>query len=88
MKNQLIPPPELAPPSMLSLSMEQRIEVWAQLADESEQFLRAGLRNRIGPDGDLMEAYRQWYARRMADHDQTMEHFLAELHRREAACAG
>ena len=68
--------------------MEERIKVWAQLADEGERFLLGGLRNRIGPDGDLTAAYRQWYARRMADHDRTMEHLVSELHRREAACAG
>lgn len=87
MKNQLIPPPELAPPSMLGIPMEDRIAVWAILVDEGEQFLCAGLRHRIGPDGDLAEAYRQWYERRMSDHDRTMEHFLSELHRREAGCA-
>jgi hypothetical protein len=88
MKNQLIPPPELAPPSALGLPMEQRIEVWAQMADEGEQFLLSGLRRRVGPNGDVDEAYRQWYARRMQDHDKLMERFLAELHRREAGHAG
>lgn len=27
----------------------------------SHAMLLAGLRHRIGPDGDLQEAYRQWY---------------------------
>ncbi|HZZ28892.1 MAG TPA: hypothetical protein VFE46_12895 [Pirellulales bacterium] len=87
MKNQLIPPPELAPPSIRHLPMEKRIECWALLADESEQLLLSGLRRRIGPNGDLNQAYRQWYSRRMEEHDRTMEHFLSELHRREENCA-
>lgn len=83
MKNQLIPPPELAPPSIRDLPMADRIACWATMTDEAEQILRAGLRNRIGPDGDVDRAFEQWYARRMEDHDRTMEHMLAELHRRE-----
>ncbi len=88
MKNQLIPPPELAPQSACHLPMAKRIELWAELSDEGEQFLWAGLRRRVGPNGDVNEAYRQWYARRMEEHDRTMEHFLTELHRRENASAG
>ena len=84
MKNQLIPPPELAPPSVRRLPVEKRIELWLQLVDVSEQFVLAGLRKRIGKDGDLRAAYRDWYHRRMDDHDRTMAHMLAELRRREA----
>jgi hypothetical protein len=29
--------------------------------DASAQFLLAGLRREIGPDGDLKAAYRKWY---------------------------
>lgn len=88
MKNQLIPPPELAPPSIRHLPMEKRIACWAKMVDESEAFVLAGLRHRIGHDGNLNEAYRKWYARRMDEHDRTMSHFLSELRRREAARAG
>ena len=88
MKNQLIPPPELATEGACHLPMEKRIELWAQLADEGEQFLWAGLRHKVGDRGNVVEAYRQWYARRMEEHDHAMEHFLSELHRRDAAYAG
>lgn len=84
MSNQLIPPPELAPPGTLHLPMEKRIELWAQLADESDQFLLSALRHKVGPDGDLKAAYRAWYSRRMEEHDRMMDHMLSELHRREA----
>jgi hypothetical protein len=63
----LIPPPELAPPSVKHLPLAKRIEIWAELVDESEALVRAGLRAKIGPDGDLEAAYRSWYARQMED---------------------
>jgi hypothetical protein len=87
MSNQLIPPPELAPPSTLHLPMEKRVELWARLVDESEEFVLAGLRCKIGPTGDLRAAYRSWYRRRMEEHDRNMAHMMAELHRREAESA-
>jgi hypothetical protein len=84
MKNQLIPPPELAPPSIRHLPMEQRVEYWAKLMDESEQFLLAGLRNKIGPNESLNDAHRKWYQAQMEEHDRTMAHLISELHRRES----
>jgi hypothetical protein len=68
--------------------MAKRIEMWAQMMDEAEQFLMAGFRSRVGATGDCVQAYRQWYDRRMEDHDRTMQHFVTELRRREAASAG
>ena len=87
MANQLIPPPDLAPPGVADLPVEKRIELWVQLMDAGEQFLLAGLRQQIGEAGDLKQAYRAWYSRRMEEHDRTMLHMLAELHRRENAGA-
>ena len=84
MNHQLIPPPELAPPSVKHLPFEKRIELWADLVDSCEAMLLAGLRSRIGPDGDLQAAYREWYARYLDDHEQAQIHFLQELSRREA----
>ena len=43
---QLIPPPELAPPSVKHLPLAKRIEIWAQLVDEKDALVRAGLRER------------------------------------------
>jgi hypothetical protein len=84
MNNQLIPPPELAPPSVKHLPLEKRIELWEQLLDESEALVRAGLRAKIGPNGDLEAAYRAWYSRRMDDHDRMQATLAANLSRREA----
>lgn len=50
---QLIPLPELAPPVPKNLSSEQWISLWADLYDAGEKLLLAGLRLKIGPDGDI-----------------------------------
>jgi hypothetical protein len=84
MQHQLIPPPDLAPPSVKHLPLEKRIELWTQLLDENEALLLAGLRAKIGPGGDLKEAYRQWYARHMEDHDRMQAALAENLSRREA----
>ncbi len=81
----MIPPPELAPPSVKHLPLAKRIEIWAQLVDETDALVRAGLRAKIGPDGDLEQAYREWYARRAEEHRQALYQFAANLERREAA---
>ena len=86
MENQLIPPPDLAPPSVKHLPLEKRVELWAQLVDENEALLLAGLRAKIGPDGDLQEAFRLWYVRHMDEHDRMQIALAENLSRREAGC--
>ena len=85
MNDSLVPPPDLAPPSVKRLPLKTRIELWAELVDGCEAFLFAGLRARIGPAGDIHAAYRDWYARKMEDHERTQIRFLEQLSRREAA---
>ncbi len=53
------PLPELAPPSIKHLQLEKRVEIWAQLVNECDALVRAGLRAKIGSKGDFEEAYRQ-----------------------------
>lgn len=36
---------------------------WYQAMELSHEMLLMGLRNQIGPEGDLMAAYREWYQR-------------------------
>jgi len=88
MAKELIPPPELAPPTYDHLTATQRIAVWMGVMNLCEQFLLAGLRREIGPDGDLRAAYQRWYAARMEEHDQTMKRMLEELSRRGCPYAG
>jgi len=82
MANRLIPPPELAPSIPQGLSASRCIELWADWLDTCEEFLLAGLRRQVGPDGDVRAAYRQWYAEQMMEHDRTMRHLVEEFDRR------
>jgi hypothetical protein len=41
--------------------VQQRFAEWYQAMELSHEMLMAGLRSRIGPDGDIQQAYRDWY---------------------------
>ena len=56
--------------------------------DASEQFLLAGLRREIGPDGDLKAAYRKWYKEQMEEHDKMIFHMMEELSKRGGGHGG
>ena len=58
MVNQLLPDPDLAPSVPEGLTPEQRIALWVDLMEACDQFLFAGLRREVGPDGDVYAAYR------------------------------
>ena len=59
-----------------------RLAQWREAVDASEQFLLAGLRLKIGPEGDLQAAYRQWYEDHMREHDRMLIHLAEEFARR------
>lgn len=82
MAGQLIPPPELAPPSLAGLTPAQRVEVWRDMMDTGEQMLVAGIRLRLGPSADVRQEYRNWYSQKMDEHDRTLYHMLEELDHR------
>ncbi len=82
MSTQLIPPPGIAPETPEHLTPDQRLALWADLVDASEDLLLAGLRYRIGPDGDIHEAYRRWYAQQMEQHDHDMRVLAENMYRR------
>lgn len=82
---QLIPPPGLAPPSVKHLPLAKRIEIWAQLVDECDALVLAGIRAKVGEDGSLKSAYRDWLRRNAAAHEQALHAMAANLSRREAA---
>ena len=63
---------------------EQCVRMWLDLMGTCEQFLLAGLRREIGPDGDLRKAYRKWYAEQMEEHHRTMVHLMERF----AQCEG
>jgi hypothetical protein len=70
MAGQLIPPPGYEPQVPKGATPQECIRIWAELMDTCHEFLLAGLRRKIGPQGDLKAAYRQWYAEQMEEHDQ------------------
>ena len=83
-RHELIPDPDDAPSSVRHLPLAKRIQIWADLVDENDVLVKAGLRAKIGAEGDLPAAYRDWYARQMADHEQVLYDFVENLARREA----
>jgi hypothetical protein len=75
-------PPDIPADSTRNLTPEQRIAVWADLYDACEQFLLAGLARKVRPGGDVRQAYREWYAEQMREHDRTMRRMVEEFNRR------
>lgn len=75
------------PPLLLDLSPQvpagatpsQCVEMWIDLVNTCDEFLLAALRREVGPDGDVMAAYRQWYWQQMEEHDQAMFRMLERL---------
>ena len=88
MPGQLIPPPELAPAVPKDATPQQCIAMWVDLMNACEQFLLAGLRREIGPDGDLKAAYRAWYAEQMEEHDRTVRCMAERFNRSGGGDAG
>jgi len=84
MSSQLIPSPELAPPSVKHLPLDKTIQLWAELVDESEALLVAGLRARVGPGGDYQQADRDWYARYTTDDNRMIPRMAKNSLRRGA----
>ncbi len=74
--------PDLRPTVLEESTFQERLDRWVDVMNTCEQFLLAGLRREIGPDGDLDAAYRQWYEQQMEEHDRTMIHLLEQLNRR------
>jgi hypothetical protein len=60
---------------------------WYEFQQREDQRVLAELREKIGPDGDLNAAYRQWYAEQMREHDEGLILMLKNLHEREKLAA-
>lgn len=74
----------MLPRTVNGVTPGQRIEQWADLVDSCEEVLLAGLRRKVGPGGDVKAAYREWYARRMDEHEATIRRMLQRLNEAEA----
>lgn len=67
---------DLSPRLPASASKEQGVAAWIDVMDACHEFLMAGLRREVGPEGDVAAAYRSWYARQMEDHDHALERMV------------
>ncbi len=83
MTEQLFGPADFCASVPLTATPEQCIRLWLDLMSTCDQFLLAGLRREIGPDGDLRAAYRRWYSGEMEQHDRMMLHRMEEFQRRD-----
>jgi hypothetical protein len=72
-------PIDLTPSVPGDATPQQCIRTWLALMDACEQFLLAGLRREIGPEGDLRLAYRKWHAEHMEEHDRMIQRMAARL---------
>ena len=64
---QLIPAPELSPPSIAHLSPDERASLWAQMVDEGDRLLFEGFVRRCGDERSARQAMLEWLDRRDAD---------------------
>lgn len=88
MAGQLIPPPGLEPTMPPGLTIPERIAYWADLVDATEELVKVGLRNKLGPDGDVDKAFREWYEREGEERDRVMQHMMYEIWRKQQKHAG
>jgi hypothetical protein len=56
------------------------VAVWLDLMGTCEKLLLAGMRHRIGPDGDLRAEYRRWYEAQTREHDELLTRVCKRLH--------
>lgn len=62
--SQLIPPADLAPPSIAHLSPLDRARLWAQMVDEGDRLVFEGFLRRHGDQAAARRAFDEWLARR------------------------
>jgi hypothetical protein len=72
--NQLLAPP---PPR----DIHESFAAYLELLDLGDELLRAGIRQGIGPNGDLEAAYRRWNQDRMESRTRDTIWMLQRLHR-------
>lgn len=69
----------------MHLPMSKRIALWIDLVNTGEAFLKAGLRRKIGTDGDINAAFREWNSQQMEARELRQIQFLTNLSRCERA---
>lgn len=64
---QLIPPPDMAPPSIARLSPADRVRLWAEMVDEGDRLLFAAFMRRYGDEAAARRAAQHCLDRRAGD---------------------
>ena len=62
--------------------IDRNLQIWQQTMEGTHELILAGLRMKLGPDGDLQEAYRQWYRQQRELASQRLDR-EAERHRQQ-----
>lgn len=75
----LVPAPDLAPGPPAGATREQRIAMWFDLVDATDEIQLAMLRARYQSEAEVLAAYREAYARRVAEHDRTVGRMISKL---------
>lgn len=57
----------------------QCVEMWIDLMNVCDELLLARLRREVGPEGDVMAAYREWYRRDREEHERALIRMLERL---------
>jgi hypothetical protein len=81
---QLLPPAELDHPLPEHLTIGERIAVYCDLLEASEQMLIAGLEATLPAGSDIREAVREVYERQSAEHVASLERIAERINRLEA----
>jgi hypothetical protein len=67
------------------MTLSQRAQAWLQGLADQEKIVLAALRREVGPNGDLMAAYRDWYRAQMDEHDRVLKRMLLRLCRHKVS---
>ena len=81
MSHELIPPPELAHDLPDHLTYDQRVMLWLDVLETTDQMLLAGLAATLPPGADVREAYRKWYEDYCQEHFKMLERMAEHFNR-------
>ena len=68
--------------SLDQAQIDRNLRIWQQTMEATHEMILAGLRMKIGPEGDLHEAYRLWYRQQRELASQRLDR-EAEQHRQQ-----
>jgi hypothetical protein len=63
------------------ITMGQRIVLWMEVMENNEQLILNRLRKDVGPNGDVMAAYRRWCRQQMEEHEKGLFRMMERLNR-------